>query len=122
MDIGKFVFAGALALAATGAFPAEAQAQARDRCHDYANEMISMDQRARAMRCPRWTSHSNYQNHYNWCQARPPGAAQKALADWGTGFQRCQFAASGSPAAQQALRAPPAGRDPALARTSTARS
>jgi hypothetical protein len=89
-----------------------AQAQGRDRCNDYANEMISIDQRARAARCPRWRSHSNYQNHYNWCQTRPPGAAQKALADWGSGLQRCQFAASGSPAA----RAQTGQADPAFCR------
>jgi hypothetical protein len=92
----------ALALAA-GATVTHAQAQGRDRCNDYANEMISIDQRARQTRCAGWRSHSNYQNHYNWCQGRPPGAAQKALADWGTGLQRCQFAASGSPAARAQL-------------------
>lgn len=62
-----------------------------DRCHTYATEMISMDARARGMRCPSWRSHSNYDSHYNWCSARPPAAAQRALADWGTRFQGCRF-------------------------------
>jgi hypothetical protein len=102
--------AAALALSVAGT-TTPMQAQARDRCHDYANEMISIDQRARQTRCPNWRSHSNYQSHYNWCQARPPGSAQQALADWSSGLQRCQFAASGSPAAQQAVRG---ARDPAF--------
>ncbi len=94
-----------------GTFTA-AHAQARDRCNDYANQMISFDQRARQTRCNGWNSHSNYQNHYNWCQAGPPGAAQAALSSWGTRFQTCQFAASGSPAAQAQTGQPAAGGDP----------
>jgi hypothetical protein len=77
-----------------------AEAQARDRCHDYATEMISMDQRARQTRCTPWGNHSNYQIHYQYCQARSPAVVQQALAGWGTEFQRCQFQASGSPVAQ----------------------
>lgn len=77
-----------------------AQAQPRDRCTDYANQMVSWDQRARRTQCRGWTSHSNYQHHYDWCQARPAGAAETALSTWGTRFQNCEFQASGSPAAR----------------------
>ncbi len=87
-----------LALAAP-AVVTSAQAQG-DRCNNYANQMISWDQRARQTRCTGWRGHSNFESHYNWCQARPPGAAQQALNGWGSQFQRCQFQASGSPAAQ----------------------
>jgi hypothetical protein len=83
-------------------FPAFAQG--RDRCHDYANQMVAQDQRARQMRCPNWTGHSNYQHHYNWCSRRPPASAQVALSAWGTRFQTCQFAAGGSPAARNDLQ------------------
>lgn len=79
--------------------PLPVQAQQRDRCNDYANQVISYDQRARQMRCTGWASSSNYQGHFDWCAKRAPQAAEKALADWGTAFQRCQFKASGSPAA-----------------------
>lgn len=91
--------AGAGLTAASVLASLPAQAQQRDRCNDYANQMISFDQRARPMRCTGWASSSNYQSHYDWCAKRPPQAAEKALADWGTQFQRCQFQASGSPAA-----------------------
>lgn len=89
---------------AAGVFHSGEAAAQRDRCADYANQMIAQDQRARQMKCPNWSSHSNYNHHYSWCQARPPQQAQQALADWGTRFQACQFAAGGSPAAQQDLK------------------
>lgn len=79
------------------------QPSSRDRCHDYANEMISMDQRARQTRCAGWNSHSRYDDHYAWCSSKPPASAEKALADWGTRSQTCAFAASGSPAAAAAV-------------------
>ena len=108
----------AIALAAlafaVGATVTSAQAQGRDRCHDYANEMISMDQRARKMRCPKWNSHSNYDGHYKWCQARAPQAAQTALASWGSRFQTCEFAAGGSPAARAQLGQPAVANRPAV--------
>jgi len=104
---------GLVAFALTvGATITPAEAQSGDRSNDNANQMISFDQRARQTRSNGWNSHSNYQNHYNWCQARPPGAAQAALASWGTRFQTCQFAASGSPAA----RAQTGQADPAFCR------
>jgi hypothetical protein len=111
-NMRTFVFSAALVLAAAGAYSTVAQAQARDRCDDYANQMMSFDQRARQMRCGNWNSHSNYDGHYRWCQARPPGAAETALASWGTRFQTCQFAASGSPAARAQTGQPVAGGDP----------
>jgi hypothetical protein len=55
------------------------------------------------------TATPNYDHHYSWCQARPPQAAQTALASWGTRFQTCQFAASGSPAARAQTARPAAG-------------
>lgn len=89
--------------------PAPAQAQSGDRCANYARTMVQQNQQARQMRCQNWNSHSNYDHHYSWCQARPPQAAQTALASWGTRFQTCQFAASGSPAARaQTSRSDPA--------------
>jgi hypothetical protein len=84
-------------LAAATMSPAKAQ---RDRCTDYANQMVAWDSRARQARCVGWTSHSNHRNHYDWCQARPPGAAQTALTTWASRFQNCEFQASGSPAAR----------------------
>jgi hypothetical protein len=78
-------------------------AQGRDRCNDYANQMISFDTRARQTKCTGWNNHSNYQSHYNWCSASTPQTAQRALSAWGSRFQTCQFAASGSPAAQAQL-------------------
>ncbi len=92
------VVAAALTLAALLS-PAPADAQ-RDACNDYANSMVSQDQRARQQRCPGWTSHSNYGNHYNWCRSQTPQRVQQAIANWQTRFQACQFAASGSPAAR----------------------
>lgn len=80
--------------------PAVAQAQGRDRCHDYASSMVAQDQRARQSRCPGWTSHSNFNGHYTWCQKQTPQRVQQALSNWQTRFQQCQFAASGSPAAR----------------------
>jgi len=62
-----------------------------DRCHTYATEMVSMDARARQMRCPGWRSHSNYGAHYSWCQSQAPARSQQALANWGTAFQGCRF-------------------------------
>lgn len=84
--------------------PSPAQAQQRDRCADYASGMVSQDQRARQMKCPGWTSHSNYNGHYNWCQAQTPQRVQQAISNWQTRFQSCQFAASGSPAARGEAR------------------
>lgn len=77
-----------------------AEAQPRDRCNDYANQMVAWDQRARQSRCVGWTGHSNHRNHYEWCDTRPPGAAQTALTSWASRFQNCEFQASGSPAAR----------------------
>lgn len=84
----------------TALSPATAEAQPRDRCSDYANRMVTQDQRARQMKCPGWTSHSNFNNHYNWCQAQTPQRVQQATANWQSRFQSCEFAASGSPAAR----------------------
>ncbi len=86
-----------IALATLASTPAAAQ---RDRCADYANGMVAQDQRARQMRCPGWTSHSNYGGHYGWCQAQTPQRVQQAISNWQTRFQACQFAAGGSPAAR----------------------
>lgn len=80
--------------------PVAAQAQQRDRCADYANSMVAQDQRARQMKCPGWTSHSNYGNHYSWCQGQTPQRVQQAVSNWQTRFQSCEFAAGGSPAAR----------------------
>ena len=77
-----------------------AQAQQRDRCADYASGMVSQDQRARQMKCPGWTSHSDYNGHYTWCQAQTPQRVQQAISNWQTRFQGCQFAAGGSPVAR----------------------
>lgn len=79
--------------------PTPAAAQ-RDRCADYANGMVAQDQRARQMRCPGWTSHSNYGGHYGWCQQQTPQRVQQAISNWQSRFQACQFAAGGSPAAR----------------------
>ncbi|MGL4637080.1 MAG: hypothetical protein ACRCWF_13940 [Beijerinckiaceae bacterium] len=108
-------FGVATILLTAGSMVSPAQAQPRDRCNDYANEMISMDQRARQARCNGWKSHSNYQNHYKWCQGKSPSAAQTALSAWGTRLQGCQFAASGSPAAQGQVGRPVAAARPAPA-------
>ena len=91
-------------LAAAMMSPAQAQA---DRCTDYANQMVAWDSRARQTRCVGWTGSSNHRGHYDWCRARPPGAAQTALTNWASSFQNCEFQASGSPAA----RARAAGRE-----------
>jgi len=77
--------------------PAFAQA---DFCNNYATGMVAQDQRARQMKCPGWTSHSNFNGHYNWCRAQTPQRVQQAISNWATRFQACQFAASGSPAAK----------------------
>jgi hypothetical protein len=71
----------------------------RDRCHDYSNEMIGIDQRGRRAGCSGWTGHSDYNRHYDWCTRQSSTVTDNALADWGTRLQTCQFAASGSPAA-----------------------
>jgi hypothetical protein len=84
------------ALVSLAPTPAAAQ---RDACNDYANQQMSFDQRARQQRCTGWTGHSNYQAHYDWCLRQTPQRVQQAVADWGSAFQRCQFQASGSPAA-----------------------
>jgi hypothetical protein len=84
-------------LAAAMMSPAKAQA---DRCTDYANQMVAWDSRARQTRCVGWTGSSNHRGHYDWCQARPPGAAQTALTTWASRFQNCEFQASGSAAAR----------------------
>ena len=89
--------------------PVPAQPRSGDRCASYASTMVQQNQQARQMRCQNWNSHSNYDHHYSWCQARPPQAAQTALASWGTRFQTCQFAASGSPAARAQTARPAAG-------------
>ncbi|MGL4637079.1 MAG: hypothetical protein ACRCWF_13935 [Beijerinckiaceae bacterium] len=88
-----------------------AQAQARDRCNDYANEMISMDQRARQMQCRTWNKpRYTYQGFYNVCQRSSASKTQDFINQWGSDLQRCSFAASGSPAAQpQRPPARPAG-------------
>lgn len=103
MNGAVFAFGIAAFALSVGATTPSAHAQAGDRCHNYATQMISMDQRARQIRCANWTSHSNYDGHYKWCQARPPASAQTALSAWGTRFQTCQFASSGSPAARSTL-------------------
>lgn len=105
MNVIKFASSAALALAAMSAFPFAAQAQQRDRCHDYANELVSLNQRARQLRCTSWNSNhtgrgTTYNQHYAWCQRVSPAMTQNALNQWGSDFQRCQFEASGSPAAQ----------------------
>lgn len=88
----------AFALTAFAVSAPPAQAQSGDRCNNYANQMISFDQRARQMRCQNWTSHSNYNHHYNWCQNRPPASAQTALSACGnalSGMSICSLRKSG---------------------------
>lgn len=82
-----------------------AQAQPIDFCTDYANGMVVQDQRARQMRCTGWNGHSNFDSHYNWCLGQQRTRVQQVEADWQSRFQTCQFAASGSPAAQAQLNA-----------------
>jgi hypothetical protein len=98
----KQISAAGLVLVAMTWLPETALAQARDRCNDFANQLVSFDQRARKLNCQGWKGHGDYQGHYNWCEANTRAAAEKAEADWGSDFQRCQFQASGSPVAQPA--------------------
>lgn len=93
LSLGTVVLVGALN-------PAPVEAQQRDRCADYANSMVAQDQRARQIKCSGWTSHSDYNGHYTWCQKQTPQRTQQAIANWQTRFQACQFAAGGSPAAK----------------------
>jgi hypothetical protein len=93
-----------LVLAAV-AMTTPAQAQPVDFCTDYANGRVVQDQRARQMRCTGWNSHSNFDSHYNWCLSEQRTRVQQVEADWQSRFQTCQFAASGSPAAQAQLNA-----------------
>jgi VHL beta domain len=90
------------ALACVAVAPASiAQAQARDRCNDFANEMLSIDQRAQQLQCRPWTKKRvAYDVNYNWCQSVSPSTVQDSINRWQSEFQRCQFQASGSPAAQ----------------------
>jgi hypothetical protein len=90
------------------------QGQGRDRCHDYATEMVANDQRGRQARCSGWGNHSNFDGHYQWCQRQTPARTSQALSNWRTRLQTCQFAASGSPAAQAEMRRGAGGRDPAF--------
>ncbi|MFS8038067.1 hypothetical protein ACI7BZ_14100 [Xanthobacter sp. AM11] len=80
--------AGALACVAPAA-------QAQDRCTAYANEMVGLDQRARQMRCPGWSSHSNWQNHYNWCTTKTPAQTNGAVDTWSAKFDGCAFSYGG---------------------------
>jgi hypothetical protein len=93
-----------LVLAAV-AMTTPAQAQPVDFCTDYANGRVVQDQRARQMRCTGWNGHSNFDSHYNWCLSEQRTRVQQVEADWQSRFQTCQFAASGSPAAQAQLNA-----------------
>ncbi|MGL4439787.1 MAG: hypothetical protein ACRCUE_10965 [Bosea sp. (in: a-proteobacteria)] len=80
---------------------APALAQQADRCNDYANQMMSFDQRARQMQCKSWNKPKyTYQGFYNVCQRSSPAQTQDFINQWGSNFQRCEFEASGSPAAQ----------------------
>jgi hypothetical protein len=88
-----------------------AEAQARDRCHDFANEMLSIDQRAAQLQCRPWTKRRvSYDVNYNWCQGASPSTVQDSINRWQSEFQRCQFQASGSPAAQPRPAARPTPR------------
>jgi hypothetical protein len=78
------------------------KAQATDRCNDYANQMMSFDQRARQMNCGWNKPRFSYQQFYDWCSKNSASATQDQINTWGSDFQRCQFQASGSPAAQPA--------------------
>jgi hypothetical protein len=101
MTLGKIAPALAIALVAMALYPSEGQAQQRDRCHDYANEMSSIDQRAQHLQCRPWTKKRvAYDVNYNWCQRVSPSTVQDSINRWQSEFQRCQFQASGSPAAQ----------------------
>ncbi|MGL4437853.1 MAG: hypothetical protein ACRCUE_01135 [Bosea sp. (in: a-proteobacteria)] len=105
VDIPSKSVSFAIALAifglAIGAMPNPASAQSRDRCHDFANEMSSIDQRAQQLQCKPWTKKRvAYDVNYNWCQSASPATVQDATNRWQSEFQRCQFQASGAPAAQ----------------------
>lgn len=90
MDMGRLggvclalgLMVGAVSLAAP-------VAQAQDRCTQYANEMVALDQRARKMRCPGWTSHSNWDGHFQWCGTKSPQQAADALETWSAKFDGC---------------------------------
>jgi hypothetical protein len=97
------VAAVAVAFAALAPLSA-ANAQATDRCNDYANQMMSFDQRARQMNCGWNKARFTYEQFYSWCSKNSAAEAQHQMNTWGSDFQRCQFQASGSPAAQPALR------------------
>ncbi|MGL4637078.1 MAG: hypothetical protein ACRCWF_13930 [Beijerinckiaceae bacterium] len=98
-------------LLATDATVTSAAAQPRDRCHDYANELVSLSQRAKQLQCAEWKKYlsrnGSYDQHYSWCQKVSPSASQNSLNVHNSDFQRCQFQASGSPAAQPARPTPP---------------
>lgn len=92
------------ALVAMASYPSEVLAQQRDRSHDYANEQVSLDQRARQMKCTGWSTRPGrgftYDQHYGLCQRSSPARTQQAINNCGSDFERCQFQASESPAAQ----------------------
>lgn len=71
------------------------KAAAQDRCTAYANEMVALDQRARKMRCPVWTSHSNWDGHYKWCTTKSPAQVADALETWNAKFDGCAFSYGG---------------------------
>lgn len=88
MRFGK-VMGAAAAVAALGIVSAAPAAKAQDRCMQYANEMVSLDQRARKMRCPGWNGHSNWDGHYQWCTTKTPQQTGAALDEWGGKFDGC---------------------------------
>ena len=59
------------------------------RCDDYATRMVNMDNVARRNSCAGWTSHADFNNHRNWCMARPPADMQRALSTWTQRFRAC---------------------------------
>jgi hypothetical protein len=80
---------GLLAMAAGLSVSFVATASAQDRCTAYANEMVSLDQRARQMKCPLWKSHSNWNAHFDWCQKQSDARAKDALDTWSAKFDGC---------------------------------
>lgn len=105
MSFRHIVSSVALACVSMVSLCSVAQAQSRDRCHDYANELVSLNQRAQQLRCASWAANhtgrgTTYNQHYAWCERNSPSTTQTVINQWGSDFQRCQFEASGSPAAQ----------------------